>query len=756
MKNCPNCGRVLNDEDLYCPVCGTEQELPKQKKKKIHIKISPKMVGIGIAAVVVLVVFIVIMKSIMYTKRTKNAIDGAISAVKAAAENEEPFQVNVDIESTVYVSDSSNHLIGTNTYTDYADMKCDGKASYMTDGYSYLLYNPADVVNPQTTERDYEAYCTANGNVYCNWDEAGWYPSSYQGINTSDLTVFFDEIYDQIKGTESIPNVTGDNYMEGLNLCENGQVVIYGYLNDTSAVSNLYISIMELSGDEPSRGVADYISYEVYVSSGIVSHVQFAMGDLARYALLGSDGSDSLQTNGSGTFDISYTWNTGTPSFPDVAGDSYSDYSYSDDDYDEDESDDSSPEDLSSMYGYWQGNDAAVYIESNMVDGEENITAYCLYSDSGSPQFVTLSSIFDMLPYDLRINSTQLIYTRCLSDGSTSEYTLNLISDGKLTLLTDNEILHELTRTDVTSEDRSKFVGAWIDSGEPPRGESGREIDLELCDECGYVVESEESPDKILGHDESRKKIELYMSYGDMVYYIIPDLVGDDRNILSVAFYKYRLESDDVLKFEFCGGVTGYELTFNRAGSSNASSNSNDADDIPSDLVEAYENYTATMIGPDSYNMMDIDGDGIPECVVYCASGDVESAYVIVLSYKDEHIYSCGALSTRSKLYYSEGLGKFALYYWSDDSEWEGYTVYEMTNGDFKAVTDINKSYDSDLEEYVYTVNGESVDDGTYDDYVGDIEEENYYASTPSYNSIQDAFDGFLIDRPNKKRTRIS
>lgn len=754
MKNCPNCGRILNDEDLYCPVCGTEQELPKQKKKKIHIKISPKMVGIGIAAVVVLVVFIVIMKSIMYTKRTKNAIDGAISAVKAAAENEEPFQVNVDIESTVYVSDSSNHLIGTNTYTDYADMKCDGKASYMTDGYSYLLYNPADVVNPQTTERDYEAYCTANGNVYCNWDEAGWYPSSYQGINTSDLTVFFDEIYDQIKGTESIPKVTGDNYMEGLNLCENGQVVIYGYLNDTSAVSNLYISIMELAGDEPSRGVADYISYEVYVSSGTVSHVEFAMGDLARYALLGSDGSDSLQTNGSGTFDISYTWNTGTPSFPDVAGDSYSDYSYSDDDYDydEDESGDSSA-DLSSMYGYWQCDDAAVYIESNMIDGKEDITTYCFLDIDDNVRLIGLSDILSDWPWNLQVNGTQLIYTN--SDGST-EYRIELLSDGELSVSASDGYSGKLRRGEITREDRNKFIGAWIDSGEPPRGEAGREIDLEICDNCGYVVESDDSPDTILGHSDDHKLLELYLDSENAIGYIMPDFVGDDKNILSVASYRYWLKSDDTLSFVFDGGVTGYELTFNRAGSSNASSNLNDADDIPSDLVEAYENYTATMIGPDSYDMVDIDGDGIPECVVYCASGDVESAYVIVLSYKDEHIYSCGALSTRSELYYTEGAGSFALYYWSDDSEWEGYTVYEMTNGDFKAVTDINKSYDSDLEEYVYTVNGESVDDGTYDDYVGDIEEENYYASTPSYNSIQDAFDGFLIDRPNKKRTRIS
>ena len=323
MKSCPNCGCHLNDEDRFCPVCGEKQEKSGGKKKK-RIHVSAKMKVIGICALVAAFIFIVILNNMMAEKRKNEFIAMTVDAVKDAMENDKPFGGRIDIGSQIHVSESENNYSGSCTYSNSVQIESDGEELYMTGGYSTICFNPDDIVNPQQIEHGYESYCKANGEVYCNRDYMGWSQKGYLGVKASDLTSFFYDIYEQIKDTDNIHEMEGayDEYEEGVNKYS-GSAVVYGYLDDTGVVSDLYVSIMELAGDEPSRGQADTIRYEVHINCGQVTSVRFDMGDLARYALYGYDGYDSLETSGDGTFDITYWWGGDSFTPPDVEEEYY-------------------------------------------------------------------------------------------------------------------------------------------------------------------------------------------------------------------------------------------------------------------------------------------------------------------------------------------------------------------------------------------------------------------------------------------------
>lgn len=63
-KYCQNCGSVMNDDQVVCAVCGTQNEVDPAAAKGFDKSKLPVLIGVGVGAVAVIVVLVILLTSI--------------------------------------------------------------------------------------------------------------------------------------------------------------------------------------------------------------------------------------------------------------------------------------------------------------------------------------------------------------------------------------------------------------------------------------------------------------------------------------------------------------------------------------------------------------------------------------------------------------------------------------------------------------------------------------------------------------------
>lgn len=370
--------------------------------------------------------------------------------------------------------------------------------------------------------------------------------------------------------------------------------------------------------------------------------------------------------------------------------------------------------DKSPILGYWQAEDAGMYIGYNTSGGTEGFTIYYSFAEtfegilnhldsfefSGGNGYITVEDIKRECTYKFIVNNEKSI---------TCE-----VSDGKS---------YEFEKNDINQSVRNNYVGEWIYSG-IGLGMVGDEMKVEVCNKCGYI------------HDENYKDdfhsspvVELYN--GKALVYIIPkeglfaELGSDGSGEIVWEGYTYEVDEEGYLICSaYVIGGGGLPFEYVKKGS--------DAAKIV-EAVVAYQEFSEQFLEILGWTLIDIDDDGIPEAVLGC--GDAYNAYV--LSYKNGKLYSCpeGMLS-RSEISIQKDT-QCIMISSSPTGGLYGYSFYKFSENGFE---EIGSAYvdELDVENIFYSVNGKEVSEKEYTDYIdsfGDFEHISFECS-----SIMDAY----------------
>lgn len=377
----------------------------------------------------------------------------------------------------------------------------------------------------------------------------------------------------------------------------------------------------------------------------------------------------------------------------------------------------------SPILGYWQADNAAMYIGYDVSGGNEGLT---VYSTEGETIIHTYNG------YAMS-GGNQMLRYESTHDWNSKNFVINVIDDENIEMIYSNydsgeDITYTYTKGEITDDALDRFVGVWIPAYEDLDVNS---ISCELihCESCGFVHDiNVECPTK-------DKCVSLCTD--DKLMYIFPDegLKYYDGGVGYNLIY-YALEGDKMTDNSArIGGGGGVAYSYYREGSS--------LGDI-SKILAAYYNYAGDIESKLGYNMADIDGDGVPECIVYNDEwGGSGGGYARVLTYKNDQVYSCENNYTTTSIYIKSGDNDFCMKYYGSMSELEGLTIYGISDDGFSQKADCYHYFDESAEDFGrYYVNGEETNLDNYNSYVDSLGSYNTLLDA-DYSSIADAYDAY-------------
>ena len=377
----------------------------------------------------------------------------------------------------------------------------------------------------------------------------------------------------------------------------------------------------------------------------------------------------------------------------------------------------------SPILGYWQADNAAMYIGYDVSGGNEGLT---VYSTEGETIIHTYNG------YAMSGGNQTLRY-ESTHDWNSKNFVINVLDDENIEMIYSNydsgeDITYTYTKGEITDDALDRFVGVWIPAYEELDINS-TSYELIHCESCGFVHGTNA---ECLTKDKC-----VSLCTDDKLMYIFPDegLKYYDGGVGYNLIY-YALEGDKMTDNSArIGGGGGVEYLYYREGSS--------LGDI-SKILAAYYNYARDIESKLGYNMADIDGDGVPECIVYNDEwGGSGGGYARVLTYKNDQVYSCENNYTTTSIYIKSGANDFCMKYYGSMSELEGLTIYGISDDGFSQKADCYHYFDESAENFGrYYVNEEETNLDNYNSYVDSLGSYDTLLDA-DYSSIADAYDAY-------------
>ncbi|MBQ8147340.1 MAG: hypothetical protein IJ040_00960, partial [Lachnospiraceae bacterium] len=392
----------------------------------------------------------------------------------------------------------------------------------------------------------------------------------------------------------------------------------------------------------------------------------------------------------------------------------------------------------SPIMGYWQSDKAGMYIGYNVSGGGEGFTVYLQSQDvdfqllhryedytysggNGNIKFSKNTDYYNVV-YDIQVvdnNTIELTVTNGGYDGTVNtEYTFKK-----------GEIPRELL---------AQFEGTWIDGGEVfgswanPYGEV---VNLVCCDECGSLhgKDSSEAYNYNFHQDEY---ISIYDGK-DLHYYFLYEglwIVEDEYEWAYPYDFNmvYSVNGDMLVVRGFTSQAIGIDYTCFREDSEQAQ---------VAEALNAYQEYitnnTEFFVGVE---LVYVDGDVIPECIVKCQFDTASREREYMLTYYGGQVVVLDNSMTASSISLKDGLNEIKYDYQGSMLDLEGTEIYTLEEGVFKQKIEIYRSLETpDSTEYVWYVDGDKVDEGTYNQTLDNMGEFPI-AVTGQYGSLRDAY----------------
>lgn len=374
----------------------------------------------------------------------------------------------------------------------------------------------------------------------------------------------------------------------------------------------------------------------------------------------------------------------------------------------------------SPILGYWQADNAGLYVGYNVSGGDEGLT---VYNTEGETILHAYSG------YDVSGSNGTLKYEpEPNREWCTVTYTINVLDDSNIEMICSDyesgeDISYIYTRGEITDDELSQYVGTWVAAYEDLNFNTGT-LELIHCDTCGFLHSANGS---CVSDDEY-----VCIYNGSKIMYIFPDeglyyVEGGVGYNLTCYILDGDKLTDDSARHGGGGGVT---LSYYREGSSQAEISA---------VLAAYQEYVYDIDSIIGYNMADIDGDGVPECVVYNDEWDGSGGgYARVLTYKNGQVYSCENNYTTTSIYIKSGSNDFCMKYYGR-MELEGLTIYGISDDGFFEKENCGSLFYDIEERYSYQINGEETDSDTYSSYWNSFESYDIPLDA-DYSSITDAY----------------
>ncbi len=374
----------------------------------------------------------------------------------------------------------------------------------------------------------------------------------------------------------------------------------------------------------------------------------------------------------------------------------------------------------SPILGYWQADNAAMYIGYNVSGGSEGFTIY--YSigyDYGIINHLDKWAFLDGPGY-----------FKVFNVDYESEYKFTVKDDKSIIVDVSDGTSYSFEKSDIPNKVREAYAGTWIDNGGGV-GTIGNEIELFVCSECGYM--HDKSLDEVF---HKSPVVELYN--GTTLHYIVPhkglfaDLGGEGIGRIVWSGYKYQISPDDELwteSYAIEGGAGDY--TYVRSDSEEAKLLK---------VLEEYQKYADQYVEILGYELLDIDEDGMPECILSC--GDVRNCFV--LSYKNGKLIACpDSLVSRSEAGYQSDTHNIIITS-SISGGLYACEFYHLDENGFSKLGYASLDESNGADRY-YWVEGEDTDAFKYNEYVdgfGDFD-----MITPSSYSLTEAYIAYKQDK---------
>lgn len=367
----------------------------------------------------------------------------------------------------------------------------------------------------------------------------------------------------------------------------------------------------------------------------------------------------------------------------------------------------------SPVLGYWQGDSAGMYIGYNTSVSDEGFIIYLVVNDdSGVHIYNPISS------EQITGGMGHIVYSGSSDSGSfawpdentvVANVTYGYRGDSVTQTVT-------LTRQEMNLADIKSFEGAWKTGADYAEfmGSEAVNYEIDCSNGChAYRIDTDGNREELCSHSsESGAKGTTIMLYDgfDTLHYVEPTGFYED----SMMSYDYTMfnfvdGNEDIIEFGsgHVGGAGGRGWLLYRVGSEA---------EIAQKALLKYKEY----IDENSKDFMGVelvylDGDRIPECVVRHSPFGQDAAYVLTYNKEQDQLVALTDSMTGSRVTVKRGTNEFCFYYNGRMLGLMGERYYVLENGEFVKKGEAHCMESAATSENEYYVDGNKVSKDDYD-----------------------------------------
>lgn len=380
----------------------------------------------------------------------------------------------------------------------------------------------------------------------------------------------------------------------------------------------------------------------------------------------------------------------------------------------------------SPFLGYWQADNAGIYIGYNASGGNEGMAIY--YAFGGTDYGI----ITPVDQWDCEGENGQLRYQKQTDSEITYEFTIK--DEDKITVVCPDGQTYDFNKGQITDDIRKTFVGDWVCDGKSVMGQMGEERHLILCKTCGYVHGDVDNVDMTTEYHDARV-VELYN--GEALHYfvlregLVVDL-GGTRPTLVWTGDQYKMDEDNRLWYDtYIRESGGEEYSYVKDGTP-------EAEEMKQlgPVLRAYQEFMNKQGSTYLCRLVYINSDNIPELYFW----DQNLMGNGVVAYNQ----NTGELVEESSGYameyrYREKEGILFEYFGMHMSAPRGYYQLAEDGSAFTGISSANAFYiDGHYQEC--EIDDQSVDEQTFIDYDKKYGELKSCYSDTMYSSVMEAY----------------
>ena len=711
---CENCGKELTENDMYCPVCGTyvvRPEQPKKNRKRNKLVIILICLCLAIGAATTWMFLLLLGRS---QEKTIQKFETALNA----NDKEEMLALMFPKEQ----KDAGRQIFQKGN----PDLITWSSNLRETNGMVALKLREsqaADDIDPAVCQ-DVEKLLLADAGVNYNKMEIATLDVTGDETSVESLTQVI--MYQVGRNWYILPGclqyvekdrqesdiIQAKEVMTGIQICLADEQV----WSDMQRYADIPISIegdMEYlpqsfqTAYQTNMGPLEALRYTKYGAQGYAFSFD-VYGNVAVY--VSSDtGVDEWQVMPQ----VEETYYTGEKKDVETVADNT--YSYI-----------KMISEKSPFLGYWQADNAGIYIGYNTSGGNEGLAVYYAFGGTDYGIITTLDQ------WDCEGENGHLRYQKQTNPDITYELTIK--DEDKITVACPDGQKYDFEKGQVTDDIRKKYIGDWICDGESGMGQMGEERHVILCETCGYVHADADNADTTAEYHDSQV-VELYN--GETLHYfvlhegLVVDL-GGSRPTLVWTGDQYRIDEDNRLLYDTYIKESGGETySYVKDGTPEAEELK-----LVGPVLSAYQTFMSNLGSRYLCRLIYINSDNIPE--LYFWNQDLQGNGV--LSYNK----NTGELVEESSGYameysYQEKKGILFEYFGMHMSAPRGYYQLAEDGSAFNEISGANAYYmDGHYQEC--EIDGQPVDEQTFIDYQNKYGELIKCYSDTMYSTVMEAY----------------